>query len=53
MNDRAVSPARKNLFNRVTPNVFIGGPAPNQPRFPLKARGNDGEEDMSYDGVEF
>ena len=24
------------------PNVFIGGPVPNQPGFPLKACGNDG-----------
>ena len=24
------------------PNVFIGGPVPNSPGFPLKACGNDG-----------
>ena len=31
-----------NYLKGVTPNVFIGGPVPDSPGFPLKTCGNDG-----------
>ena len=33
---------RTSFSSTVTPNVFIGGPDPDSPGFPLKACGNDG-----------